>query len=112
MPIRKAGAGSTLAALVTFVASGLFHEYQFVLSFANYQLGGASLFFVMQGSIATAETLITRALGQAAPSLPPGLRTALVLIVFSPTVTLFSQIWIREGMFDVILALVPRFVVL
>ena len=42
-PLRAVGLSPTLAALVTFISSGLFHEYQFVLSFPTYSFGRESL---------------------------------------------------------------------
>ena len=37
--------------IITFLFSGLFHEYQFLLSFDKYSLGSISVFFGMHAII-------------------------------------------------------------
>merc|ERR1711920_1014963 len=51
-PLRKAGWPVALAGFVTFVCSGLFHEYQFLLAFPSYPLGTISKFFLVHGVLA------------------------------------------------------------
>jgi len=104
-PLKKLDVPNALAALLTFISSGLFHEYQFILSFPNYTLGRISVFFVLQAFMSSADALLDKSLGAAYPfsaksPLPAPLKTALALALFSPSTPLFSSIWIEEGMFD------------
>ena len=115
IPLRKfAGAPAPVAAIATFLSSGLFHEYQFLLSFPKYTLGSISFFFGMQAAFAFLDSLYSRFLGKAGVMSVLGangaaLQSLCVLIAFSPTVPYFSKIWIDEGMFDVMSAMTPQF---
>jgi hypothetical protein len=109
-PLLKAGVGPIVAGLLTFLCSGAFHEYQFVLSFDNYAVGRAGAFFLLQGLLLSLETGAEKALGKHVAfltALPQALKTFFVLIVFSPTIPLFSMIWIDEGMYDAVARLAP-----
>ena len=47
------------------------------------------------------------AAARAVAAIPRPLKTLLLLTSFSPTVPMFSQIWIDSGMFDMIATMVP-----
>lgn len=112
-PLRKYLKTSTsVAAFATFIASGLFHEYQFLLSFPKYTLGSISFFFAMQSGFAFLETLLGLKKGTGVSSflgVPYWVQSLCVLLAFSPTIPHFSKIWFDEGMFDVMSAMTPQF---
>jgi hypothetical protein len=105
----------SVAALAVFIASGLFHEYQFLLSFPNYALGDISFFFGMQSVIAFAETIIMKGLGRTKgwvleDVLPGAVKSFIILVIFCPAIPYFTNIWIREGMFEVMSLMAPQIV--
>ena len=112
IPLRKRlGLPPAVAATCTFVASALFHEYQFVLSFPTYNLGTISLFFVMHGGFSVLDTLYSKLFGKVSLisfGLPPFVQSFFVLALFSPTIPLFTNIWLEEDMFEVMGRLVPH----
>lgn len=56
IPLRRQGFGRIVAAMCTFVTSGLLHEYNFgVHNHSGYQPGLATVFFVIMGAIMLAE---------------------------------------------------------
>uniref|UniRef100_A0A7S2HIZ1 Wax synthase domain-containing protein n=1 Tax=Haptolina brevifila TaxID=156173 RepID=A0A7S2HIZ1_9EUKA len=102
----------TLAGILTFTSSGLFHEYQFVLSFPTYTFGRISSFFVLQGLVCGLDNIATRAFGKSAfgsafVALPDAVKAFIVVGIMSPTVPIFSRIWIDAGMFNMIASMVP-----
>jgi len=113
IPMRKLlGVPSSVAAIATFLFSGLFHEYQFILSFPNYKLGAISYFFGMQALFAFGETIYTSVLGKTGVSsvfgVPYWVQSLVIIFIFSPTIPYFSNIWLDEGMFDVMSAMTPQ----
>jgi len=112
IPLRKhLGVPTSAAAIATFLSSGLFHEYQFLLSFPKYQLGSISFFFGMHALIAFLESLVEKAFGKGWPLesyLPAVLKSMIILVVFSPTIPYFTKIWLDEGMYDVMSLMAPQ----
>lgn len=113
IPLRHhLGLPPSVAATLTFVASALFHEYQFVLSFPKYQLGTISLFFVMHGGFSVLDTLYSKFFGKVSIvslfGVPAFVQSLAVLALFSPTIPLFTKIWLDEDMFSVMGRLVPQ----
>ena len=49
-------------------------------------------------------------LGDLLFGLPAPLKALIVLTAFSPTIPLFSQIWVDEGMFETMAKMAPRIV--
>jgi len=109
-PLRKVGTPPALAALVTFVASGLFHEYQFACAFPNYRLGRITVFFVLHGLICAADALFSKAGGKYVANVPWQLKAWFIPFVYSPTLPLFAQCWIEEGFFTLIAKMGARLV--
>jgi len=112
IPLRKfVGVPASIAAILTFIASGAFHEYQFLLSFQSYTLGSITFFFGLHAFFAFGETLydaIPGASSLTAMGGPAWLQSLAVCILFSPTIPYFSSIWIDQGMFDVMSAMTPQ----
>lgn len=112
LPLRKTlNMPAGVAATSTFLASGLFHEYQFLLSFPHYALGSISIFFGMHAAFAFLETLWEKALGKgwhALEPLPEFVKALIITTMFSPTIPYFTNIWIDAGMFDVMSAMSPQ----
>ena len=112
-PLRSRGAGSILASLGSFLASGLLHEYTFALhNRAAYSFGTATLFFVTMGIIMLVEQLLTpvvpTALQRAWAGLPAPL-TASVLALLSciPCEPLYMRSWRDSGMLHSLGQVVP-----
>ena len=83
---------------------------QFVLSFPSYALGTISTFFVLQGLISAGDALVEKTVGGKGSwlyNLPTPVKCVCVLSAFSPTVPLFSNIWVEQGMFDLMAKMVP-----
>jgi len=111
VPLRKLHTPPVLAALVTFLFSGLFHEYQFVVSMRTYKLGTIGGFFALQGLIAAGDAVVSRSpLQPFLLSLPAPLKPFLVMVAFSPTIPLFSSVWLDESMFDLMARISCRIV--
>ena len=101
-PLSRSGTPKTLAAFLTFLASGLFHEYQFVLSFPNYTLGRASLFFLLHGLTCAGDAYFSKTFGNQLRAVPWQLKALAVVFIYSPTVPMFANIWVEEGFFKLI----------
>jgi len=113
-PIRKhLGVSSAVAALATFVCSGIFHEFQFKLSFPNYTVGSATWFFFLQGAFAFVDTLYSKMFGQfglMTLGAPACVQSFGVMALLSPSMPYFSQIWIDQGMFDLFSRMSPQWI--
>lgn len=113
-PARRVGLPSTPAALLTFVASGLLHEYTFSIHNAPaYEPGKASLFFAIMGVLMMAEAalgrLAPRAVVRAFGATPSWLvAQGLILISAIPMQPFFFKSWLGSGMVDSVAALVPQ----
>ena len=101
-PLAAARLPKSVAGVASFVASALFHEYQFVLTMPRYRLGGISLFFVAHAALCYAQTALARA-GATPPSATPrALKVVSTVAVMAPFASLFTSIWHEHGMFDAI----------
>jgi hypothetical protein len=112
-PLRRRGVSATVAALASFVASGLLHEYTFALHNASaYTFGKALLFFVSMGALMTAEQLVPyaapEALQRAWAQVPAPLPAiALALLSCIPLDPFYLRSWRESGMLDSIGQVVP-----
>ena len=111
---RSLGLPPLSAALLTFAASGLLHEYNFSIhNHAGYEPGAACLFFVAMGALMLAEATL-------APCCPPPLRrllgampsaliaAAIQLVVLPLFAPFFMRSWLASGMIDDLRELVPH----
>ena len=115
---RRAGVTALPAALLTFGASGLLHEYNFALhNAAGYVPGHATLFFVAMGLLMLAEAAAVewtwarcpsrvRAAVQAVPS--PLVALALRLAVLPLFAPLFFRSWEASGLYDALREMLPH----
>ena len=102
-PLAKLQLPNAVAAFLTFFASGLFHEYQFVLSFPTYPLGRISQFFVLHGLLCAADAMFSKAVGKKyLANVPFALKAFSIPLLYSPTVPMFAQCWIQAGFFTLI----------
>ena len=111
VPLVKAGVSKSVAGIATFVFSGLFHEYQFLLSFPKYVLGSISAFFLMHAFIGFFESLWRKSFGTGWPLekiIPEAAKGLIICIIFSPTIPYFTKIWIDEGMYDLMSLMAPQ----
>ena len=118
VPARRRAIPAPLAALLTFIASGALHEYNFAIhNAAAYEPGHAMAFFLLMGILMLLEAAVQdaalkrtpkrlRALLGATPSavISVGLQLA-VLPAFAP---LFMRSWLESGMIEAVGAMVPR----
>jgi len=110
-PLRKKlQLSPALAASLTFVVSGLFHEYQFVLSMPTYSLGTISVFFVMHAGFSFLDALYKRyvAIGLVGLGLPVVVQSLFIMCFYSPSIPYFSHIWVEEGLFEVMSLMTPQ----
>jgi Membrane bound O-acyl transferase family len=131
VPLRQAGRSRAAAALVTFVASGLLHEY--VVALILYQPSGAvppaadmditashlgavvgrhSLFFVWNGLVLIGEEWLrgTKVLQWMVRHVPRPIRTALVVLTVLPFSHLFTSVYVETGFYKDFSVGFPRFV--
>lgn len=122
-PLRKAGVSQLGAAMLTFLSSGLLHEYNFFChNYRAYQFGHAIIFFsamglfmVLEDRVGNGNTSInnnTSALGRLrrfATSIPTPIYAFLLQSVVVPIfVPLFFQSWVDSGMLASVADLVPH----
>lgn len=113
-PMRKHwGAPKHVAALCTFAASGLLHEYAFSIHLASaWSPGKATLFFLLMGAIMIIEeAFISRCpevIARVFHSLPSGVIAVAISLSVSPIYgPLFIDPWIDAGMWESISSMVP-----
>lgn len=105
-PARSLGIGALPAQLLTFLASGLLHEYTFSVHCSTaYVFGQVILFFVAMGGLMFVESLaikyklVPQPLKSAFAALPsPVVSTMLALISCVPFDPLFMKPWRDSGM--------------
>ena len=61
-----------------------------------------SVFFLLHGVMCAADAALAKTLGPRLARIPWQVKAAAIPILYSPTVPLFSMIWIEEGFFSVI----------
>ena len=106
LPARRRGVPAVPAALLTFLCSGLLHEYNFSIhNHAAYEPGRATAFFVAMGVMMLAE--------RALPGWPRALPEPLIALLIQTTVlpcftSLFFRSWIEAGMIASVTELMPH----
>ena len=114
VPARRRGYSAAAASLLTFLCSGLLHEYNFSLHNASaYQPGHASLFFITMGLLMIAEAALASRAPPLARRIFRALPSALVsLALLAPVLPffgpLFMRSWIQSGFLESVMALVPH----
>ena len=108
VPMRKQGFSRPMAAMATFIASGLLHEYLIVVMLrdrtSDYKNMAFSqlAFFMWNGVVLGVEHLLrsSKMLAQVSQRVPPGpLRSFLVVLTVLPLSHLFTQIFVDNGFF-------------
>mmetsp|Transcript_2540 Transcript_2540/g.3887 ORF Transcript_2540/g.3887 Transcript_2540/m.3887 type:complete len:243 (-) Transcript_2540:192-920(-) len=108
VPARKCGLGRGAAAILTFLTSGLLHEYNFSIhNRRSYEPGKATVFFMLMGLVMLSENwvwkrLVPRCLQRVATGYLP---TAVVSVFLTLVVSglfehYFIQSWIESGFLD------------
>ena len=113
-PARACGLSSRNAALATFLASGLLHEYNFAVhNQPAYVFGEGLVFFTLMGLMGVAEGQVARrlpprwsALLARAPAPLPAL--GLQLMVLPAFERFFVRSWLEAGMVEAVAELVPH----
>uniref|UniRef100_A0A7S2MZK1 Wax synthase domain-containing protein n=1 Tax=Helicotheca tamesis TaxID=374047 RepID=A0A7S2MZK1_9STRA len=114
IPARRAGIPSYAAGLMTFVASGLLHEYNFfVHNPGSYEKGLATLFFSIMGLLIIIERLLTRLCPVCISSrlliFPTCIAsTCLVLLAAGPFDRFFFRSWVNSGCLESFAEIVPH----
>lgn len=112
-PLRMGGLSRPLAALATFVASGLLHEYMLIVvamyhpsrdgnTTAEPSYGNHLVFFLWNAVVLVLDGLLrgTKAIEWAERNIPSPLRTVLVLMTVLPVVHLFTDEYINMGFYS------------
>ena len=109
-PLRQNGYSRSLAAVATFVVSGLVHEYLLVL--LSFATGQQWLFFLWNGLVLALEHSVghTKPLQWMAQNLPRPLRTALVLLLVLPVSHWFTDDYVDVGFYNHFAMAFPRLV--
>ena len=111
-PFRKQGFSRPIAALATFAASGILHEYYLAAtafgggrledgSYEYHLMGGHLLFFLWNAVVLILEGLLrgNPVLRLLEESLPKPVRTVLVFITVLPICHLFSDQFVSLGLY-------------
>ena len=118
IPMRKQGFSRPVAAMATFAASGLLHEYLIVVMMQNRHSEYASLafsqlaFFLWNGVVLGIEHLLrgNKYLEHVANRLPVPLRSFLVVLTVLPLAHLFTQIFVENGFYTAFARGFPKIV--
>mmetsp|Transcript_32197 Transcript_32197/g.36609 ORF Transcript_32197/g.36609 Transcript_32197/m.36609 type:complete len:112 (-) Transcript_32197:397-732(-) len=102
VPVRKAGGGHEIATILTFLVSGLLHEYSFSIhNAAYYEPGKVTLFLIMMGVLILLEGLrsfcpkwMQTKLLESIPT--PIVSTILVFVAAGPFESVFMKSWIKS----------------
>lgn len=109
IPMRKQGFSWPVAAMTTFAASGLLHEYLIVVMLHNgtseyLTMAFSQLsFFIWNGVVLGIENLLrgNKSLAQVSKRLPHGpVRSFLVVLTVLPLVHLFTEIFVDNGFYN------------
>jgi hypothetical protein len=109
IPLRKAGLSRPMAAMGTFLASGLLHEY-IILVIAYNDIretgrmpvsGSHLLFFAWSGAILGIEHFLRRFewVDKISQRLPPPVRTFIAIMTVLPLSHLFTQVYVDLGFY-------------
>ena len=109
VPLRKAGYSKPFAALSTFVASGLMHEYLLIiLSYYEFKATGQITFsgthlafFVWNGVVLILEHYLKdhSVIRWISRTFPPPMKTALVILTVLPLAHLFTKSYADKGFY-------------
>lgn len=109
VPARKSGyCNQKVAAIMTFLASGLLHEYNFLThnDRSGYRPGEITIFFLFMGTLMVVESLVwdryfPRWLQIAIERLPSAVTASILTLMVSGIAEhCFLQPWIRSGFVD------------
>jgi Membrane bound O-acyl transferase family len=129
VPLRRSGQSRAWAAFVTFVASGLLHEYVVAIivcqpsgtappsssvGYLGAVVGRHSLFFMWNGVVLMSEYWLrdTKVLQWMVRHVPRPVRTALVVMTVLPFSHLFTSVYVETGFYKDFGVGFPRFVLL
>ena len=113
-PARASGLSSRNAALATFLASGLLHEYNFAVhNQPAYVFGEGLAFFTLMGLMGVAEAQVARRLPPRWSALLARAPAALIalglqLMILPAFARLFVRSWLEAGMVEAVAELVPH----
>lgn len=120
-PVRKHSSSRALAALVTFIVSGILHEYVLLLlslptsanadeseTYINYEpsYGSQFCFFAWNGMLMLLEYVFINYYWTMAPQLklkfsaPPIIKSMLVILMALPVAHWFTDEYVRSGLFS------------
>jgi hypothetical protein len=114
IPARKGGCSRSSAAVLTFVASGLMHEYSFSIhNSAVYEPGKALVFFVLMGVMVLMEdywlAATPDAFKQWAQRIPsPIIASTLLLLAAGPFELWFVRSWLEAGAMEAVAEMLPH----
>jgi len=104
--------GPRVGALAAFAASGLFHEYMWLVmnwGEAWYVPGGTMIFFASQFVLCVAQALLSRTtVGRMCTSMPGQVRLLLTMCIALPLGPLFFQGLHRGGLLTAVAHMLPR----
>ena len=117
IPLRKNGYNRSVAALATFVVSGLLHEYNFYThNFVAYrQPGVATCFFVLMGLLMLAEKwfwnrFVPQSLQKAIETYVPSFVIAFgdMMVSAIPVERYFMKSWLEAGFVEAVASIIPH----
>ncbi|CAJ1930813.1 unnamed protein product [Cylindrotheca closterium] len=114
IPCRKAGVRRELSTVLTFLASGLLHEYTFSIhNTASYRIGEATIFFTMMGILVLVEGAIAKImpinLQELAEQVPSVVISSIMVLLVAAAVPLFIRSWLESGVIDATSEIFPHF---
>lgn len=114
LPCRKAGIRKELSTVLTFLASGLLHEYTFSIHNTEaYRMGEATLFFTMMGILILVEGAIANAiplqLQELLEKVPSAVISSILVLLVAAAVPLFLRSWLESGLIDATSDMFPHF---
>ena len=118
VPLRKQGISRPVAALATFVASGLLHEYLLlVITYkqpaADLNVAGSHLaFFIWNGVVLGIDHMLrgNKIVDALSKALPGRIRSFLVVLTVLPLAHLFTQVYVDVGFYTAFSRGFPRIV--
>ena len=121
IPARKSGFNQKLSAFLTFLGSGLLHEYNFsihnnrsISSPSGYRHGEVTLFFMLMGGLMISESWIwnrclPRWLRSAIDRLPSAVTASmLTFMVAGLAERYFVRSWLQSGFVEAVAQMLPH----
>ncbi|KAL3942651.1 MAG: hypothetical protein SGBAC_003199 [Bacillariaceae sp.] len=114
IPCRKAGIRRELSTVLTFLASGLLHEYTFSThNTVAYRMGEATLFFTMMGMLVLVEGAIASTIPLQVQELfekvPSVVISSFLVLSVAAAVPLFLRSWLESGVIEATSEMFPHF---